>query len=357
MTRLGILGGGQLARMLALAAHPLGIRTVCLDPGPDACAGAVAELIVAAYDDPEALDRLAAAADVVTFEFESVPAESAERLAELVAVAPPPLALATAQDRLHEKRLFNELGIETPEFQPIASQDELDRLSGLPAVVKTRRLGYDGKGQRVIANAGEAAGVFDDLGGVPLIAEALVPFDRELSIVAVRAANGEVQSYPLVENHHAEGILRMTRAPAAGVPPSLQAVGEDYARRLLEALGYVGVLALELFQVGDRLLANEMAPRVHNSGHWSIDASTTSQFENHVRAVAGLPLGPADVAIPSVMLNLIGRAPDTAAVLAIAGAHLHLYDKAPRPGRKIGHVTVAGGEGLEQRVGAVRALL
>jgi 5-(carboxyamino)imidazole ribonucleotide synthase len=209
-------------------------------------------------------------------------------------------------------------------------------------VLKTRRLGYDGKGQRVLREACEAEGAFAALGNVQMILEGLVEFDRELSIVAVRAADGEVACYPLVENHHREGILRITHAPAPEAGRALQELAERYARQVLERLGYVGVLALELFQVGDRLLANEMAPRVHNSGHWTIEGAETSQFENHLRAVCGLPLGSTAPRMPCTMVNLVGAAPATAELAAVARAHLHLYGKAPRPGRKIGHVTVTG---------------
>jgi len=344
VTTVGFLGGGQLARMMALAGVPLGITSSFLDPATDACAGVAGELIVGAYDSPDGLDRLAASADVVTFEFESVPASSAERLASRVAVQPPPRALEVAQDRLSEKRLFEQLGIETTGFLAIDSQQDLDA-ADRPGVLKTRRLGYDGKGQRVLNGAGDAAGAFDELGGVPLLLEDIVPFDRELSAIAVRGRDGEVRCYPLVENHHAEGILRITHAPAPDLTPELQALGERYVTAVLEQLEYVGVLAVELFQVGARLLANEMAPRVHNSGHWTIEGAQTSQFENHMRAVCGLPLGDVSARGESTMVNLIGGVPDAAAVLAVEGAHLHLYGKAPRPGRKVGHVTVTGGGG------------
>jgi 5-(carboxyamino)imidazole ribonucleotide synthase len=340
--RVGFLGGGQLARMMALSGIPLGIASVFLDPAPDACAGAAGELIVDAYDSADGLDRLAEAAEVVTFEFESVPASSAERLASHVAVHPPPRALEVAQDRLYEKQLFERLGIETTGFLPIGSQEDLDA-AGRAGVLKTRRLGYDGKGQRVLADARDAAGVFDELGGVPLLLEDMVRFDRELSAIAVRSQDGDVRCYPLVENHHAEGILRVTHAPAPDLAPELQELGERYVAAALDELDYVGVLALELFQVGDRLLANEMAPRVHNSGHWTIEGAETSQFENHLRAVCRLPLGDVAARGSSTMVNLIGAVPDEAAVLAVEGAHLHLYGKAPRPGRKLGHVTVTGG--------------
>jgi 5-(carboxyamino)imidazole ribonucleotide synthase len=341
--QLGVLGGGQLARMLAMAAHPLGVRTTALDPSPDACAGAVAELIVAPYDDPEGLDRLGRVSDVVTSEFESVPAESADRLAASSVVRPNARALAVAQDRLHEKRLFTELGIDTPRFEAIGSQDDIDRMEG-PGVLKTRRLGYDGKGQLVVRDESQRDGAFEQLGGVPLIWEELVPFERELSVIAVRGVDGSTAAYPLVENHHRDGILRLTHAPAPGLAAEMQALAEAYARRLLAELDYVGVLALELFQAGNRLIANEMAPRVHNSGHWTIEGSETSQFENHVRAVCGLPLGSTAQRMTCTMVNLIGGAPDVADLAAIEGAHVHLYGKAPRRGRKIGHVTVTSGE-------------
>jgi 5-(carboxyamino)imidazole ribonucleotide synthase len=347
--QLGVLGGGQLARMLALAARPLGIGCTCLDPATDACAGPVSDLIVGAYDDPAGLDALAAASDVVTFEFESVPASSADRLASAVAVHPPPRALAIAQDRLHEKALFRELGIDTPDFRPVDSQADLDALE-LPAVVKTRRLGYDGKGQLVAHERADIDDAFASLGNVPLIAEQLVPFDRELSVIAVRGIAGEVRTYPVVENHHREGILRLTLAPAPDLTTEAQELAAGYMRLLLERLEYIGVLALELFAVGDRLLANEIAPRVHNSGHWTIEGARTSQFENHVRAVAGLPLGACDAIGRSAMVNLIGETPPAAHVLAVDGAHLHLYGKAPRPGRKLGHVTVTGRDDLDAAV-------
>ena len=342
--RVGVLGGGQLARMLALAGHPLGLSCTFLDPAADACAGPVGELLVAPYDDPDGLDRLAAASDVVTFEFESVPAASAERLARRVAVQPPPLALEVAQDRLSEKTLFAELGIETARFRAIGSQADLDDAAGeLPAVLKTRRLGYDGKGQLVLREAAETGDAFTALGGVPQILEELVPFDREVSIVAARSAKGDIATYPLVENHHRDGILRITHAPAPRLEPELQVLAERYARLVMERLDYVGVLAVELFQVGERLLANELAPRVHNSGHWSIEGAETSQFENHLRAVCGLTLGSTELRAPCTMVNLIGGVPALADLAAIEDAHVHLYGKAPRPGRKVGHVTVTGG--------------
>ena len=340
---VGVLGGGQLGRMLALAGYALGMRFRFLDPAPDAPAGHLAAHIAGGYDDPQILDRFAAGLDVVTYEFENVPVTAAEHLAQRVAVYPPPPALAAAQDRLVEKRFFVRLGIPTPGFAEVDTRADLDAAVaaiGLPGVLKTRRLGYDGKGQALLRTSTDVAAAWQALAGAALIYEAFVPFDRELSILAVRDRRGATVCYPLVENHHREGILRLSLGPAPDIEPALQEQAEEYARRALVALDYVGVLAIELFQVGDRLLANEMAPRVHNSGHWTIEGAVTSQFENHLRAVCGLPLGDTSPRGHAAMVNLIGAMPDRAAVLAIAGAHLHDYGKAPRAGRKLGHITV-----------------
>jgi 5-(carboxyamino)imidazole ribonucleotide synthase len=341
--KVGVLGGGQLGWMLALAGDPLGLRCRFLDPSPEAPAGRVGELVVGGYEDPAALDRLAEGLAVVTYEFENVPVASARRLAERVPVWPPPRALEVSQDRVAEKQFLESAGVPVAPWRAVGSRAELARAVaelGCPAVLKTRRLGYDGKGQHLIGTPTDVERAWERLGSAPLILEGFVRFDRELSILAVRGRDGATACYPLVENLHAGGILRRSLAPAAGVSPALQASAEGHAHRVLETLGYVGVLAIELFQVGDRLLANEMAPRVHNSGHWTIEGAETSQFENHLRAVAGLPLGGTAPRGASVMLNLIGALPDRAGILAIPGAHLHLYGKAPRPGRKLGHVTL-----------------
>ena len=342
---LGIIGGGQLGRMLALAAHPLGIDTRVLEPSESASARAVAGHVVAPYDDAEALERFGDGLDVVTYEFENVPVASARRLAERVPVRPGPAALEVSQDRLEEKTAFQDRTIPTATF---AAADDarslaaaIDRL-GVPAIAKTRRWGYDGKGQAIMRSPDEAESIWQGLGERPLIVEGFVRFDRELSILAVRSVDGAVACWPLFQNHHDGGILRRTVFPAPDVDSAMQREAETYARRLLESLDYVGVLALELFDVGGALLANEMAPRVHNSGHVTIEGSETSQFENHVRAVTGLPLGPVHPVGHSVMINLIGSVPPTADLLAVEGAHLHLYGKSPRPGRKVGHVTVRG---------------
>ena len=346
--RVGVLGGGQLARMLALEGIPLGHRFTFLEPAPDPPAGSLGKVVDTAYDDPAGLARIAAATDVVTYEFENVPASSAAYLAARLPVLPPPAALEATQDRLAEKRLFRELAIPTAPFHPVDTRDDLDAalaVAGLPAVLKTRRFGYDGKGQAVVHSTEEAATALAAL-GPGLIAEGFVEFSRELSVLGAGACDGSRAFYPLTENRHSEGILRVSEAPAPGVTPELQARAEGLAARVMDRLGYVGVLAIELFQVGDRLLANEMAPRVHNSGHWTLDGASVSQFENHIRAVTGLPLAKPGVPGPAAMVNIIGELPDPADVAALPFAHLHLYDKAPRPGRKLGHVNITGlGEG------------
>jgi 5-(carboxyamino)imidazole ribonucleotide synthase len=318
MTLVACIGGGQLGRMLGLAGMPLGLSFRFLDPSPDACAQDVGELVVGAYGDPDALDRLVDGADVVTYEFENVPVEAAVR----VGAVPGAAALEHGQDRLQEKELFRALGIPTARFGPLEE-------TGLPAVVKSRRLGYDGKGQRLV-HAPET--LADDE-----LAEELLPFDRELSIVGVRGRNGETRFWPVGENVHRDGILRVTRAPAASAP---QADADTTCSAPLHELGYVGVLAVELFEVGGRLLANEFAPRVHNTAHWTIDGAGTSQFENHLRAILGLPLGSTEAGARCVMVNLIGSVPPLDELLAVPGARVHLYGKAARTGRKVGHVTL-----------------
>jgi 5-(carboxyamino)imidazole ribonucleotide synthase len=343
MTTVGVLGAGQLGRMLALAGYPLGLRFRFLDPSPEAPAGDLAERCVAPFDDLKRIERFAQGLDVVTFEFENVPADLPRSLDRVVPVYPPPAALEVSQDRLREKTLFQSLGLPTAPFVAVETREQLDAALaevGYPAVLKTRRFGYDGKGQRVLRGPDDAAGAWKALGRVPLILEGFVRFDRELSVIAARGKDGSTAFYPLVENYHAEGMLRVSRAPAPGLAPAIQALAEDYATRVLEKLDYVGVLAIELFEQGGRLIANEMAPRVHNSGHWTIEGAETSQFENHLRAILGLPLGSTAVACPCAMHNLIGTLPDKASVLAVRGAHLHLYGKTARPGRKLGHVTV-----------------
>lgn len=342
---VGILGGGQLGRMLAEAGRPLGMAFRFWDPGAAESIAGFGEHIRADWDDDAAFERFLRGLDVVTWEFENVPVSLAHRIGEFVPVRPGPAALDVAQDRLSEKTRFESLDIATNAWLPIDGQGALESAIaeiGLPAVLKKRRFGYDGKGQEVLRSEADVAGAFERIGAVPCILEAFVPFDREVSLVAVRTIDGRVHPYPLVENTHVEGILSRTDAPAAEVADGVRAQAEDAVRALADSLDYVGTLAVEFFQVGDELLANEMAPRVHNSGHWSQDGAVTSQFENHVRAVCGLPLGPTSVAWPTVMLNLIGRRGDPEALLACDGARLHDYGKSERPGRKVGHVNVLG---------------
>lgn len=340
---IGILGGGQLGYMLALAGYPLDLHFRFLDPSPQAPVGRIAPRVTAEYTDYEALDKFAHGLALVTYEFENVPVEAARHLARHVPVYPPPQALEAAQDRLNEKSLFQELGIPTTEFVAVNSRAELDvavRKLGLPSVLKTRRLGYDGKGQWVLRTQEDVAALGKNFPSTPLILEKFVSFVRELSILAVRGRSGETAFYPLVENHHRSGILRLSLAPAPQLTEGLQREAESASRRILEALAYVGVLAVELFECGGHLLANEIAPRVHNSGHWSIEGAVASQFENHLRAVVGLPLGETRTLGYSAMLNLIGEVPEPVELLAVPDAHLHLYGKALRPGRKVGHVTL-----------------
>lgn len=340
---IGILGGGQLGYMLALAGYPLGLHFRFLDPSPEAPVGRIAQRVTADYTDHTALEKFASGLELVTYEFENVPVEATKFLAERVPVYPPPAALEAAQDRLAEKTLFCSLGISTTDFVSIAKPTEFEaavKELGLPAVLKTSRMGYDGKGQWILRTGDDVAKAKAGLPKVALILERFVPFRRELSILAVRSSNGETAFYPLVENHHRGGILRLSLAPAPGLEPAMQRAAEDIARRVLESLKYIGVLAIEFFEHEGRLLANEMAPRVHNSGHWTIEGAITSQFESHLRAVLGLPLGSTGAAGHCAMLNLIGDLPEPSEVLAVPDAHLHLYGKVPRPGRKLGHVTL-----------------
>ncbi|AMO79476.1 MULTISPECIES: 5-(carboxyamino)imidazole ribonucleotide synthase [Pseudomonas] len=357
--KIGVIGGGQLGRMLSLAGTPLGMDFAFLDPAPDACAQALGEHIRADYSDQDHLRQLADEVDLVTFEFESVPAETVAFLSQFVPVYPSASALRIARDRWFEKSMFKDLGIPTPAFADIQSQADLDAAAagiGLPAVLKTRTLGYDGKGQKVLRKPEDVAGAFAELGSVPCILEGFVPFTGEVSLVAVRARDGETRFYPLVHNTHENGILRLS---VASSEHPLQALAEDYVGRVLDKLDYVGVLAFEFFEVDGGLKANEIAPRVHNSGHWTIEGSECSQFENHLRAVAGLPLGSTAKVGESAMLNFIGEVPPVEKVLAIADCHLHHYGKAFKAGRKVGHATLRSKDlaTLKARIGEVEALI
>jgi len=362
MSTVGILGGGQLARMLALSGAPLGLRFLVLDTVADACAGQCAPMVVGDYTDKAALSEFASKIDVATFDFENVPADSARWLADRIPVFPKPRALAVAQDRLAEKTLFRELDIPVPGFADIASREQLDAAVvqlGMPCILKTRRLGYDGKGQFRIKSPGDVDAAWSALGAqaasVGLILEGFVHFQRELSVVAVRGRDGEFRAWPLTENWHVDGVLSASLAPAR-IDAATQATALSHAKRLADALDYVGVFALELFLRDGELLANELAPRVHNSGHWTIEGSETSQFQNHLRAVLGLPLGSTRMLGHACMLNWIGAMPDAAPVLREAGGHWHDYGKKARAGRKVGHATLRADAPAElaeslQRVG------
>ena len=350
--KVGVLGAGQLGRMLALAGVPLGLEFKFLDHAADACAGEIAPLTVGEFDSAT-VDAFAADCDVLTFDWENVPVAALTGSAS-AKLRPTRVALETGQDRFVEKEFFRALDIATPGYRAVGSLVELERAAaelGLPAVLKTRRLGYDGKGQRVVHSALELGSAWEALApsappqggeGVPLILEAFVPFEREVSLLAVRATDGEFRAWPLTENVHRGGILHSSVAPYAD--PALQTTAEAQLRRVMEKLDYVGVMALEYFVHRGGLLANEFAPRVHNSGHWTIDGSTTSQFENHLRAICGMPLGDTAMRGHAAMLNLIGRVPPREQLLVVRDARVHDYSKAPRPGRKVGHVTVVGAD-------------
>lgn len=361
LIRVGVLGGGQLARMLAIAGAPLGTKFLMLDTDADACGGQVAALMQADYRDLDALGRFAGQIDIATFDFENVPSDSAAWLAERVPVFPNPRALGVAQDRMAEKSLFRELGIGTPAFAAVDTLDALQRAVeqiGLPSILKTRRLGYDGKGQYRLRERADVERAWAELAhGQPrasLILEAFVPFDSELSVVAVRGRDGEFRSYPLTRNWHHQGILSLSLAPAS-VSAELAERAVAHARAVADRLDYVGVFALELFQQGGVLLANEMAPRVHNSGHWTIEGAVSSQFENHLRAVLGLPLGDTATRGYSAMLNWIGELPEVAAALTVPGLHWQDYGKSGRPGRKVGHATVRADSAAQLAEALLRA--
>ncbi len=341
---IGILGGGQLGRMLVLAGAPLGLQFKIFDPSPDAVAGKLAPLLCDDINDVPALGWFSKNLDVVTYEWENVPVASAKYLGERVPVFPPPLALEISSDRLIEKSFFTTVEVPTPKFAAIETRQQLDAAVeeiGLPSVLKTRKFGYDGKGQCVLKTPRDVERAWQELGGAALILEEFVAFEREVSLLAVRGRDGEKRFYPLVENHHQDGILRLSIAPAPDVSAQLQNQAEIFASRILDELDYVGVLALELFQIGENLIANEIAPRVHNSGHWTIEGSNCSQFENHLRAVAGLPLGNTEMKTEfAAMVNLIGHLPPLCEVLKIAGAHAHYYGKEVKANRKVGHITI-----------------
>jgi 5-(carboxyamino)imidazole ribonucleotide synthase len=338
---VGIIGAGQLGRMMALAAYPLGIDCRFLDTHADSPGGQIGSIRVAGLDDQAMLEALAAEVDVVTFDIENVSVEALKGLQDLAPVHPAPDVVAVAQDRLSEKALFESLSIPTAPYVRIGDAADIDEIGdslGWPVVLKARRLGYDGRGQRIAADLRELQAAWDTLGRVPAIAEGLVNFERELSMIAVRGAADAMAFYPLTENEHRDGILVTSLAPYTD--ETLQQAAQGWLGRIMQQFDYRGILVVEFFATAEGLLANEMAPRVHNSGHWTIEGAETSQFENHVRAILGLPLGSTRVRGHAAMLNLIGRLPSRERVLAIDGAHFHDYGKMPRPARKLGHCTM-----------------
>jgi len=341
MSRIGIVGAGQLGMMLGEAAGAVGAECRFLDPGNSPPAARVGDVIQGDYDDAAKLGELAEWADVITYEFENVPVDAVAAVTDRCPVYPPPLALEKAQDRLEEKQLFDSLGIPTSPFRNVESEAELERAVdelGLPLVFKTRRFGYDGKGQAVVKVESGLQGLWQSLGEVPLIAEKFVDFDREVSIIGTRSVSGSVAHYPLSENAHREGILRVSTAPYDD--DRLHRLAVDYHERMLEALDYVGTLTLDLFVVGNALVANEFAPRVHNSGHWSIEGAACSQFENHLRAVLDQPLGDPVPNGHVAMINVIGKMPDGLSAPGLPAYYLHDYGKSPRAGRKLAHLTL-----------------
>jgi 5-(carboxyamino)imidazole ribonucleotide synthase len=341
--RVGIVGAGQLGRMLALAGYPLGLDFLCLDPSLGAPAGQVAPLLAGAFTDRRLLGRLARQCEVITVDWENVPVSGLAALARRhrARIRPPLAALATGQDRLKEKRLFEHLKIPTTRWAAVDSRAQLARAMatvGVPGVLKTRHMGYDGKGQAIIRTQADVERAWAELGRVPLLYEEFVPFECEVSIIGARSARGEIAVYPLCGNVHGAGVLRLTRAPFG--PPRWQQRAARHLERVLAHFHYCGILTIEFFVRRGRLIANEMAPRVHNSGHWTIEGALTSQFENHLRAILGLPLGATSPRGFSAMINLIGELPQRERLLAIAGVHLHDYGKTARPGRKMGHCTL-----------------
>lgn len=362
--RIGVVGGGQLGRMLGLAGVALGIEFRFWDPSPNAPAACVGELVCGEFENAYALELFASDLNAVTYEFENIPAETLTLLEERTSVRPGRRALEISQDRLLEKTFFEEIGVPAGDWRPIYSVEDLVAAFHEfgSSIVKTRRFGYDGKGQHRVDAAGDCQAAWEALGKQPLIVEKLVPFDRELSLIGVRSAAGEVRIWPLVENVHRNGILQKTIAPAPAVNAGFQDRADAMLRSVMESLDYVGVLTIEFFEFEGKLLANEMAPRVHNSGHWTIEGAVTSQFENHVRAIAGLPLGSTAMRFPSTMLNCIGEMPPAFEVLKAEGVHLHDYNKSARVGRKVGHITVCdelqdGAQRLAEKTAALEALV
>ncbi|MFT3742176.1 MAG: 5-(carboxyamino)imidazole ribonucleotide synthase [Gammaproteobacteria bacterium] len=359
--KIGVIGGGQLARMLALAGHSLGFETICLESQNDCPAAKVTEVIVADYGDAEKLRALVNRVDVLTYEFENIPTNTIEILTPLLAdkphkIAPSLEALSIAQDRYREKTFFQKLQIPTTTFASVDSLETLRQAAEhiqFPAILKTRRWGYDGKGQYVLKSAADIESAWEDCAGEGLL-ENKVNFEKEFSCIGVRSAKGEIAFYPLAENWHKEGILRTSTVQVS--PLAMERDAQTYVANILEALNYVGVLAVEFFWANGQLIANEMAPRVHNSGHWTIEGAVTSQFENHLRAILGLPLGDTAARQPVTMFNLIGEVPRLETILQVPGAHCHLYGKQAKPKRKLGHVTLCAQDEVSYRQGVEKLL-
>jgi 5-(carboxyamino)imidazole ribonucleotide synthase len=351
LLHVGIVGAGQLGRMLALAGYPLGIRCLFLDRSATAPAAQVAPIITGELEDPARLAELAARSDVVTFDWENISGRALAPLEKLTLVRPPRAALEASQDRMAEKALFSKLRIPVAAHAAVDNKEELIRAArklGLPGVLKTRRLGYDGKGQFVVRDQGQIDEAWARIGGMGLIYEKFQEFSRELSIVGARSARGETVFYPLSANTHGGGILHYSIAPFAN--PGLERSARTYLKRVMNALAYVGVLTIEFFVVKGRLIANEMAPRVHNSGHWTIEGCVTSQFENHLRAICDLPLGSTRPLGHTAMINFLGKMPDCKQLLAVDGLAFHDYGKEPRPGRKLGHCTILKSRAWERNL-------
>jgi 5-(carboxyamino)imidazole ribonucleotide synthase len=341
LSRVGIVGAGQLGRMLALAGYPLGIRCVFLDRSASSPAAQVAPILVGELEDADQLAALAACSDVVTFDWENISGKALEPLEKLTRVRPPRAALEVSQDRLAEKALFSKLRIPVAAHAAVDSKEQLAvtvRKIGLPGILKTRRLGYDGKGQFVLRDPRDIDAAWSAIGGAGMIYEKFQEFSREVSIVGVRSAAGQIVFYPLSANCHGGGILHYSIAPF--VNSALERTARMYLKKVMKALAYVGVLTIEFFVVKGRLIANEMAPRVHNSGHWTIEGCVTSQFENHLRAICDLPLGSTRALGHAAMINFLGKMPDRTRLLSLEGLAFHDYGKEPRPGRKLGHCTI-----------------
>lgn len=348
--RIGMLGAGQLARMLTSAATPLGIEIFCQDPTKEISAKNFHPCLNADYDNLNAIDQLLANCDRITFENENIPISTAEYIHQQQKLFPSPQALYYSQDRLFEKQFLQSHQIKTASFYPVddlATFKKAAEALSFPLLLKTRRFGYDGKGQYLIKTLDEGIKIIEDLTNhhkqeISLIAESIVSFHRELSIIAARSSKNtsDIVFYPLVENHHHAGILRISRSPLQSISPNLQSQAEKIALTLLNSLDYSGVLSIEFFETSQGLLVNEIAPRVHNSGHWTIEGAHTSQFENHLRAISDLPLGNTQAKGFSIMINIIGTFPDLSELLAIPFCHVHDYQKSPRPFRKLGHITL-----------------